>query len=279
VHAVVRFEPADGGKWLEQPVSYHVTQASAEEDAEERGGPAGEETAGFHVGVATLLEAWQHGAFSLEEVRARLRVEFGPLDEEETVRAARTRIWTVWYEDRFNYGPDRDPAFPVGHFFSAEDAEQDAGKRGGRGEYDGHEASGGVSLLEALRTGVVERTGEARRLLERARPLEQAMWRRVQDFVAREVTRGTSELPQHATLRGDLGITGREGARVMAAFFTEFGVNADEFVVTAHFAPEKIGVLGTISSLMQGGPPSRDISLDDLLTAAMLGQWLAEPAA
>lgn len=278
VSVVVRIEPVDGGKRLEQPVSYHLTRSSAAEDAEERGGPPGNETAGFAVRHGTLREAWQYGAFSSDEVRAQLRPEFGPLDDEETARAARTRIWTVWYEDRFHYGEDREPAIPVAQFLRAAEAEQDAEKRGGRGNIAGYEASGGMSILEALRTRVVERTGDARRLLEQARPIEAAMWDRVRDFVAREVTHGQRDLPPETTLRGDLGVTGREGARVMAAFFTTFGVNPDGFAVAAHFAPETIGLLGTAAKLMQGGPPPRDITLEDLLSAAMLGAWPSESA-
>lgn len=273
---VSRFEPADGGTWLQQPVSYHLTKSSAAEDAEQRGGPPGEETAGFRVRDANLLEAWQHGTFSNEEVRARLLPEFGPLNEDETLRAARTRIWTVWCEDRFHFGEDRDPAVPIAHFLSYEEAERDAGKRGGSGELAGYEAGSGMTILEALRTGVLARTGDARRLLEVARPNETAMWTRVRDFVGREITRGNRELAAETTLRGDLGVTGRDGARVMAAFFTEFGVNPDGFAVAAHFAPENIGLLGTAAKLMQGGPPPRDITLEDLLAAAMLGMWPAE---
>ena len=260
---------------LVRTVSYHLTRASADEDQERRGGPPGDESAGFEVWRATLLEAFERGGFSVEEVHTHLAYELAPLTDEETERAARTRIWTVWYEDRFHVGADRDAPVAVAHFLTREEAEREAESRGGQGELAGYDV-GHATVLESLRSGVLREIGDARRLLQRSRPREREMLTRVRELLAREVgDAAKGEVAVETRLVADLGLSGRNGARVMAAFFSEFGVDPEGFEVTHYFAAELIGLFGKTVKLMQAGRPEIDITVDDLLTAAMLGRWTA----
>jgi hypothetical protein len=91
------------------------------------------------------------------------------LSDEERARAAAVETFVVWYEDRFAFGADRDPAFPVGYFLARADAEAEAQRRGGRsapaaGKFDGYEVTGHGTLLEAHEAGFFT-AAEVRRAL------------------------------------------------------------------------------------------------------------------
>ena len=263
---VVQVEP---GTRATRAVSYHLTEASAKEDQDRRGGPPGDETPGYDVLRADLLDAFEFGAFSAAEVRVQLAHEFGALSLEEEARAARTRVYSVWYEDRFHFGADRDAPIAVAHFFTREEAERDAEARGGAGELAGYEVDAGT-VEEGLRSGSIRRTGIARAMLAKALPRENAMLDRVREFLAREVAGASKrELTNQTRLVEDLALSGREGARVMAGFFKAFSVEPEGFEVTRCFSADVIGVFGGAGKLR----PQSDITIDDLLTAAMLGRW------
>lgn len=57
-----------------------------------------------------------------------------PLTQAERRIADGLGVWTVWYEDRFGWGPERDPASPLAVFLTA--AEADAYIRANGGEHD-----------------------------------------------------------------------------------------------------------------------------------------------
>lgn len=266
--AIWRVDQVEPGMQATRTLSYHLTEASAKEDQDRRGGPPGDETPGFSVLRADLLGAFDFGAFSAEEVRGQLLHEFGPLSFEEETRVARTRVYTVWYEDRFHFGAERDAPVAVAHFATREEALRDAEARGGAGELAGYEV--GVGTLDVgLESGAIKRTGIARAILAKALPEEKAMLDRVLAFLAREIaSAATREITLTTRLIGDLGLSGRDGARVMAGFFKELSVDPEGFDVST-FAAEAIGVFGGASKLL----PQRDITVDDLLTAAMLRRW------
>ena len=272
VWAVVRVVPAAATK----TVSFHLTEASAREDQERRGGPPGDETEGFDVQPATLLAAWESGAFSVEEVRRKIEVETAPLDREERIRAMRTPLWTVWFEDRFGYGEDRDPAVVHAHFFTREEAEAEAAKNGGpptAEAFAGYTVSGGT-LFDAVSYGILETSGQARELLDRVPPrLEEEMLARVTAFVAKQAGVKQSELVPETAIVDDLGIKGREGARLMAEFFEAFDVNPGGFAITRYFSAETMGILGSISAIMRSDPPRMPLTIDDLVGAAMVRRW------
>jgi len=80
------------------------------------------------------------------------------LTDEERARAAAVETFIVWYEDRFAFGADRDPAFAVGYFLTRAEADAEAARRGGStdfpaGKFDGYEVTGRGTLLEAHEAG------------------------------------------------------------------------------------------------------------------------------
>jgi hypothetical protein len=90
-----------------------------------------------------------------------------PLSTEERELAARTDVYAVWYEDRFGWGADRDPAFVIAIFLTRAEAEADAKARGGRKEagFDGYDADERpAKLLWFLERGEVS-PEQARRVL------------------------------------------------------------------------------------------------------------------
>ena len=261
-----------------QILSFHLTRASALEEQERRGGPPGDETEGFDVSLANLLQAFQAGAFSIEEVRRQIERETEPLTADEQVVAARTALWTVWYEDRFGYGEDRDPAVPVAHFFTEEEAHRYVADNGGEPtpeRFTGYTATRGT-LLEARNSGTIETNHEARALLEKIPPsIEQKMFERVRDFVVEETGVKAEAVTPDAALVDDLGITGRAGAELMARFFDAFDVSPSGFEVTVYFTTQKMGLLGSMSSIFGDAPARRSLSVDDLVGAALVKRWLA----
>lgn len=283
VWAVVRVVPAppsrkEGGVSATRTVGFHMTEASAREDQDRRGGPPGDETEGFDVQPATLLTAWESGAFSLEEVRRKIEQETGALERDERIRAMRTPLWTVWYEDRFGYGEDRDPPVVHAHFFTREEAEAEAAKNGGpptAEAFAGYSVSGG-SVFDARAAGILETNDQVRELLEKMPPeIEERMLERVCAFVAKETGVKRAGLLPETAIVDDLGIKGREGARLMAEFFAAFDVNPHGFEVTRYFSPETMGILGSISSIMRSDPPRMPLTIDDLVGVAMVGRWVA----
>jgi hypothetical protein len=89
------------------------------------------------------------------------------LSDDERRRAADITVWIVWYEDRFGWGPDRDPASALSAFATENEAKEEVDAKGGppdtqSGQFDGyfHTRS---DLLAALQLGVIS--------LERAREL------------------------------------------------------------------------------------------------------------
>lgn len=92
-----------------------------------------------------------------------------PLSAGERERARATPAFVVWYEDRFGFGEDRDPAFPRGVFVSRGDAEAEAARLGGphdppAGKFDGCTVDACDSLLDAHERGFAS-AGEVRAAL------------------------------------------------------------------------------------------------------------------
>lgn len=86
----------------------------------------------------------------------------------ELTRAAGVSVWVVWYEDRFGWGPSRDPAVPVAVWASEMEARVHVRSLGGgpdieAGHFDGYSARE-TTLLRAVETGAAS-AGRARALL------------------------------------------------------------------------------------------------------------------
>ena len=67
---------------------------------------------------------------------------FDSLSELEKKQARQLTVWLVWYEDRFGWGEDRDPAFVLDAFLTEEEANAYAILKGGfidieSGKFDG----------------------------------------------------------------------------------------------------------------------------------------------
>lgn len=81
-------------------------------------------------------------------------------------RAGTTRVWIVWYEDRFGWGSNREPAAAVAAFLDPEDAQRYVADHGGEhdvaaGKFDGLFVQE-WTLLDAVERGLVtpDRAGE-----------------------------------------------------------------------------------------------------------------------
>jgi len=66
------------------------------------------------------------------------------LSQKEKQQANQLMVWLVWYEDRFGWGDDRDPAVPLDAFLSEEEANEYVMAHGGfidtgAGKFDGRE--------------------------------------------------------------------------------------------------------------------------------------------
>lgn len=64
------------------------------------------------------------------------------LTQKEKEQAYSLTVWLVWYEDRFGWGDDRDPAVPLDAFLTEEEANNYAIAQGGfidteGGKFDG----------------------------------------------------------------------------------------------------------------------------------------------
>ena len=59
----------------------------------------------------------------------RQYLKSAPLTREECERAFALKVWTIYYEDRFKVGPNRE-SYPVAVCFSAEEAEAEVRRRG-----------------------------------------------------------------------------------------------------------------------------------------------------
>ena len=67
------------------------------------------------------------------------------ISDKEKLQASKLTVWLVWYEDKFGWGDDRDPAFPLDAFLTEEEAEKYVMAHGGpsdtaAGKFDGREA-------------------------------------------------------------------------------------------------------------------------------------------
>ena len=78
------------------------------------------------------------------------------LTPEQAEKAKLMKVWVVWYEDRFAWGPDREPASPVTAFLTEGEAEEYASPHDiEAGKFDG-EFIQEWNLLRAVERGVVE---------------------------------------------------------------------------------------------------------------------------
>ena len=64
--------------------------------------------------------------------------------QKEKEQAYQLTVWMVWYEDKFGWGDDRDPAIPLDAFLTEEEANKYAIANGGfidtgAGKFDGRE--------------------------------------------------------------------------------------------------------------------------------------------
>ncbi len=64
------------------------------------------------------------------------------LNNKEKEQARQLTVWLVWYEDRFGWGSDRDPAIPLDAFLTEEVANEYVIAHGGfidieKGKFDG----------------------------------------------------------------------------------------------------------------------------------------------
>ncbi len=67
------------------------------------------------------------------------------LTDKEKQQGSQLTVWLVWYEDKFGWGDDRDPAIPLDAFLTEEEADKYIIAHGGpsdseAGKFDGREA-------------------------------------------------------------------------------------------------------------------------------------------
>jgi len=76
------------------------------------------------------------------------------LSDKEKKLTKQVTVWAVWYEDKFGWGEDRDPAFVLDAFLTREEADAYALAKGGpidinAGKFDGQEVEG-MKLFELV---------------------------------------------------------------------------------------------------------------------------------
>ena len=81
------------------------------------------------------------------------------LTTEELKLAQGLSVWIVWYEDRFGFGSDRDPASPVAAFLTEKEANEfvmsDLGPHDiSAGKFDG-EFVQELNLMRAVKLGIL----------------------------------------------------------------------------------------------------------------------------
>jgi hypothetical protein len=153
------------------PVAIHLSAAEAKADVARRAGPpiAGGNADGKYVahGPSNLLAFCQCGFAGVDALRAllndRVPVELAPnvwyapsyydqtlksppLSDGEYRKASALQVWTVYYEDQFHSGQNRE-SYPVAVCFTEAEAQAEAGRRGLLTPgYDGHLVTGPHAL-------------------------------------------------------------------------------------------------------------------------------------
>lgn len=155
------------------PVTMHATREAADADLATRSGPAIPDgnDAGRWVCAerANLLAFVLSGFATAEQARALFRDRKSDLDRrvwyapgyyhamfssvpltlDEVERATKLKVWSVYYEDRFHVGANRE-SYPVAVCLTEEDAEAEVKKRGPIvSGGDGYLSSGPYPLVSA----------------------------------------------------------------------------------------------------------------------------------
>ena len=112
----------------------------------------------------SLLQAFQQGIVDstrLREILQQAAIDYPyrmppPLTVEEKSKAEATKIYYIWYEDKFHFGEDRD-SFPVAICLTKEEAEKEADKLGrySHSKLDGHDIVGPCNLSVEKRLNIV----------------------------------------------------------------------------------------------------------------------------
>lgn len=152
-------------------VSLHAAAAPAQLDCAARAGPPSADInpGGRYVveDPCNLLAMHQNGMASAQDVRVVLsggsvqvapRVRHGPvsyrqvlksvpLSDEEFRRARELMVWTIYYEDRYHIGANRE-SYPVAVCLSAEEAQAEVDRRGPvQDRADGYLSSGPSAMV------------------------------------------------------------------------------------------------------------------------------------
>lgn len=100
--------------------------------------------------LALVVVSWpfapKHDPAAGRPVRGEV-VERGPLTADERERARGIAVYAMWYEDRSDLGPDREPAFVSCLWLSKEEAELAMMGKRPVADWDGYWIQGPTSLL------------------------------------------------------------------------------------------------------------------------------------
>jgi acyl carrier protein len=105
--------------------------------------------------------------------------------------------------------------------------------------------------------------------------MESPTFERVAQLIATECGVPRADIRPDADVERDLGVTGDDGADLMAAYAREFGVDMADLELARHFGPEGcLPGFGLYWRLRHGYWPDREpLTVQMLVDAAAAGRW------
>jgi acyl carrier protein len=114
---------------------------------------------------------------------------------------------------------------------------------------------------------------------------EEALWRKVSDFMSSKLAVGRERIAPDSTLFGDFGVDGDDGVELVEQFSREFDVDVATLDLTVHFGLEaSANLVGMVPFLIRwimnphATPEERagltPIRVSDMVDAAWVGRWV-----